>query len=270
MDVTEAFMDGNAMGALSSHALIGRKNLKVLHLNNSAITFIQNRTFNGLKNLEVLRLDHNKLEALHGYEFTDLHNLRELYLNSNHLKHLSNISFSPLRAIELLQLDNNRLTTFPVWNLALNPFLLEVTLFENPWSCECSYLANLHAWLEANRIKATNASFIRCWHNNTGTQGPPVLSDTPVSCDHYLPSTRINTLIIQDYFMLLLITSVLLLLLVAAAVIVVAYRRRLKHWAIRRYGKRLFEKSSAYVEDREKLFDAYVSHSAKDSTWCVG
>nr|AOG75606.1 Toll2 [Procambarus clarkii] len=270
MDVTEAFMDGNSMGALTSHALIGRKNLRVLHLNHSDITVIQNRTFNGLKNLQVLRLDHNKLEALHGYEFVDLHGLRELYLQNNHLKHLSNISLSPLRAIELLRLDNNLLTTFPVWNLALNPFLLEVSLYHNPWSCECSYLANLRAWLEANRIKATNASLIRCHHNSTGAIGPAVLSDAPVRCDHYVATTRINNLIIHDYVMLLLITAVLLLLLLAAAIIVVAYRRRLKLWAVSRYGKRLFEKSSAYVEDREKLFDAFVTHSAKDSTWVCG
>uniref|UniRef100_A0AAU7L1Z2 Toll4 n=1 Tax=Macrobrachium nipponense TaxID=159736 RepID=A0AAU7L1Z2_MACNP len=270
MDVTEAFMDGNNMGALTSHALIGRKNLRILHLNHSEITSIQNRTFNGLKNLEVLRLDHNKLEVLHGFEFVDLHGLRELYLNNNHLKHLSNVSFSPLRAIELLRIDNNLLTTFPVWNLALNPFLLEVSLYNNPWSCECGYLANLRAWLEANRIKATNAGMVRCQHNSTKTIGPPVLSDTPVRCDHYVATTRINSLIIHDYVMLLLITAAILLIVLASAVTVIAYRRRLRLWAVSRYGKRLFEKSTAYVEEREKLFDAFISHSAKDSTWVCG
>ncbi|XP_071531802.1 toll-like receptor 6 [Panulirus ornatus] len=270
MDVTEAFMDGNTMGPLTSHALIGRKNLRVLHLNHSEITAIQNRTFNGLKNLQVLRLDHNQLEALHGYEFVDLRDLRELYLQNNYLKHLSNISFSPLRAIELLRLDNNFLTTFPVWNLALNPFLLEVSLYHNSWSCECSYLTNLKTWLEANRIKATNASLIRCQHNITGNVGPPVLSDTPVRCDHYVATTRINSLIIHDYVMLLLITAALLLLLLAAAIMVLVNHRRLRLWAVCHYDKRLCEKSSAYLEDREKLFDAFVTHSAKDSAWVCG
>ncbi|KAK4295920.1 hypothetical protein Pmani_031546 [Petrolisthes manimaculis] len=270
MDVTEAFMDGNKMGPLTSHALIGRKNLKVLHLNHSEITIIQNRTFNGLRNLQVLRLDHNLIEVLFGYEFVALHDLRELYLNNNRLRHLSNVTFSSLRAIEALRMDHNQIATFPVWNLALNPFLVDVSLYHNPWSCECSYLANLRAWLEENRIKAVNASLIRCWHNNTGSLGPPVLSDTPVRCDHYVATTKINSLIIHDYVMLLFFTAALILLLLAAAIIVFAYRRRLKLWAVSRYGKRLFEKSSAYVEEREKLFDAFVTHSAKDSTWVCG
>ncbi|XP_063850466.1 toll-like receptor Tollo [Scylla paramamosain] len=270
MDVTEAFMDGNAMGALTSHALIGRKNLRVLHLNHSEVTAIQNRTFNGLKALQVLRLDHNLLAELRGHEFLDLHDLRELYLQHNRLRHLSNATFVPLRAIEVLRLDHNLLTTFPVWTLRHNLFLLEAGLHHNPWSCECAFLADLRLWLEANRIKATNASLVRCRHNSTGAAGPPVLSDTPLRCDHYVATTRINSLIVHDYLMMLLITAVLLLLLLAAALTVFAYRRRLRLWAVGRYGKRLFEKSSAYVEEREKLFDAFVTHSAKDATWVCG
>lgn len=270
MDVTEAFMDGNAMGALTSHALIGRKNLRVLHLNHSEVTVIQNRTFNGLKALQVLRLDNNLLTELRGHEFLDLHDLRELYLQNNRLQHLSNVTFMPLHAIELLRLDHNLLTTFPVWTLRHNLFLLEVGLHHNPWSCECGYLADLRLWLEANRIKATNASLVHCRHNSTGAAGPPVLSETPLRCDHYVATTRINSLIVHDYLMMLLITAALLVLLLAAALTVFAYRRRLRLWAVGRYGKRLFEKSSAYVEEREKLFDAFVTHSSKDATWVCG
>ena len=269
MDVTEAFMDGNTMGSLTSHALIGRKNLRVLHLNHSEVTVIQNRTFNGLKTLQVLRLDHNLLTELRGHEFLDLHDLRELYLHHNRLHHLTNTTFVPLRAIELLRLDHNLLATFPVWTLRHNLFLLEVGLHHNPWSCECGFLADMRLWLEANRIKATNASLVRCRHNSTGVAGPPVLSDTPLRCDHYVATTRINSLIVRDYLMMLLITAALLLLLLAAGLTVFAYRRRLRLWAVGRYGKRLFDKS-AYVEGREKLFDAFVTHSAKDATWVCG
>ncbi|KAA0192782.1 hypothetical protein HAZT_HAZT002383 [Hyalella azteca] len=125
MDVTEAFLDGNNMGNLTSHALIGRKNLRVLYLNNSNIIDIQNRTFNGLRNLKVLRLDHNYLEKLHGYEFVLLHNLLELYINDNLISHVANTTFTSLRSLEVLRLEGNRISTFPVWNLGLNPFLVE-------------------------------------------------------------------------------------------------------------------------------------------------
>lgn len=270
MDVTEAFMDGNNIGALTSHALIGRKNLKSLYLNNSQITAIQNRTFNGLNSLLTLRLSGNLLEKLHGYEFVHLHNLLELHLDYNKLAYLGNITFSPLRSLEVLKLDHNRLTSFPVWNLALNPFLIEVSLNNNPWSCECSFMANMRAWLEANRIKSVNGKLITCFHNRSGEEGGAILSESPVRCDHYVANNNINDLIVDDYVMLITISISIVLLIICGTFIAVAYRRRLKLWAVTRYGKRLFEKSSSYVEDREKLFDAFICHSAKDSAWVCG
>ena len=41
MDATEIFLDGNNIGELHSHTFIGRKNLKVLYLNNSLLTAVE-------------------------------------------------------------------------------------------------------------------------------------------------------------------------------------------------------------------------------------
>ena len=270
MDVTEAFVDGNNMGNLTSHALIGRKNLRVLYLNNSNIIDIQNRTFNGLRNLQVLRLNNNYLKALHGFEFVLLHNLLELHLDNNQISYVSNTTFTSLRALEVLRLEHNKISVFPVWNLALNPFLVEVSLYQNHWSCECNFLANLKAWLEGNRIKATNVNEISCYHNKTGRPGPPILSNAPGHCDHYVSTTHINSLIVQDYIMFVSISLALLFVLVVFILLAVGYRRRLKMWAAGQYSRHLFEKSTAYIEEREKLFDVFISHSNTDSSWVYG
>uniref|UniRef100_A0A6A7G1U3 Toll-like receptor Tollo n=1 Tax=Hirondellea gigas TaxID=1518452 RepID=A0A6A7G1U3_9CRUS len=270
MDVTEAFLDGNNMGNLTSHALIGRKNLRVLYLNNSNIIDIQNRTFNGLRNLQVLRIDHNYLKALHGFEFILLHNLVELYINDNHIAYISNTTFTSLRSLEILRLENNRIYLFPVWNLAFNPFLVEVGLYHNKWSCECNFLANLKAWLDANRIKASNVNQISCYHNKTGREGALILSNTPGHCDHYVSTTHLHQLIIYDYIMFIGLAFGILLILVISILGGVVYRRRIKLWTANQYSKYLFEKSVSYIEEREKLFDVFVSHSNKDSAWVYG
>ncbi|CAL4065382.1 unnamed protein product [Meganyctiphanes norvegica] len=270
MDVTEAFMDGNNMTYLTSHSLIGRKNLRVLHLNHSNIISIQNRTFNGLKTLQVLRLNHNRIEELRGFEFVYLTNLRELYLDHNLLHTVSNMTFTALHSLELLNLASNRIITFSVWNLALNPFLLEVNLLENPWSCECKFISNFRAWLESNRIKATNSNFITCRHNANDLIGQSVLTDAPAHCDHYVSTNIMNTIIVHDFVMLLIIAVVLLSLLLAALISVYFYRKRLKLWAGRQYENNKYNKSSAIIDDREKLFDAFVSHSSKDAAWVCG
>jgi Leucine-rich repeat (LRR) protein len=69
MDATEIFLDGNNLGRLKSHTFIGRKNLRVLHLNHSNILVVDNNTFNGLPAMAVLHLEGNRLTKLEGDEF---------------------------------------------------------------------------------------------------------------------------------------------------------------------------------------------------------
>lgn len=53
MDATQLYLDGNNLTELSSHAFIGRKNLRTLYLNGSRIQTLRNRTFHGLGALQV-------------------------------------------------------------------------------------------------------------------------------------------------------------------------------------------------------------------------
>ena len=57
---------------IGSHSFIGRKNLKVLFLNNSNIESILNYTFYGLRQLGQLHLENNNIRRLEGHEFLSL------------------------------------------------------------------------------------------------------------------------------------------------------------------------------------------------------
>ena len=116
MDATELYLDGNDIPLLTSHAFIGRKNMRILHLNNSNIQTIHNRTFNGLRALRI-HLDHNKLSTLYGYEFERLFDLTELYLSHNQLQTIANTTFSMLKSLKVLTLDHNHLVQFNIWTL---------------------------------------------------------------------------------------------------------------------------------------------------------
>jgi Leucine-rich repeat (LRR) protein len=69
MDATEIYLDGASLGRLKSHTFIGRKNLRVLHLNHSGLHVVDNHTFNGLPAMTVLHLEANRLTKLEGDEF---------------------------------------------------------------------------------------------------------------------------------------------------------------------------------------------------------
>lgn len=147
MDATEIFLDGNDIGDLHSHTFIGRKNLRVLYLNDSKIAAVDNHTFNGLAVLEYLHLEGNSITKMQGDEFHGLTQLRELYLHDNLIGAVNNATFRDLKSLVILSLHNNRLVNFPAWRLALNPSLKRVSLGGNDWSCQCGFLKAFREWM---------------------------------------------------------------------------------------------------------------------------
>ena len=240
MDATEIFLDGNSLTELGSHTFIGRKNLRILHLNNSHIATIQNKTFNGLRSLAVLHLEGNELSSLEGYEFETLSNLRELYLQDNLLRTVHNATFKFLRSLEVLHLHNNRLIDFPVWQLALNPFLVSVKLAENLWSCDCEFMERFRSWMSVYSSKIFDSEAVSCVSNEATNAvdsnlriadfdvGSCNSNSLPSSMNGAIATTRVQELVGEGYLPMLAATlasfAVVLLVLLMAFV----YRHTLR------------------------------------------
>ncbi|KAJ8921597.1 hypothetical protein NQ315_010503 [Exocentrus adspersus] len=219
MDATEVYLDGNNFGELSSHSFIGRKNLKVLYANNSNIAAIYNHTFSGLRRLTILHLENNRIKELLGFELASLEYLRELYLQGNMIHFIDNRTFLELKQLEVLRLDGNRLHSFEVWQFAANPYLVEIGLAYNQWSCDCQYVSKFKTWLQVNHGKVGDAN--------------KVTSSVVIVCGAFY------------------------------------YRRELRVWIYSRCGLRMCYKTTAFEEqqDKDRLFDAYVSYSVKDEAF---
>nr|CAD7197533.1 unnamed protein product [Timema douglasi] len=269
MDATEVYLDGNNFGELSSHSFIGRKNLKVLYANNSNIAAIYNHTFSGLRRLSVLHLENNHIKELQGFELQSLENLRELYLQRNKIQSIGNRTFVHLEQLEVLRIDGNRLSTFPVWQFSLNPYLVEIGLGANQWSCDCQYLRLFHTWLKGNYVKVVDANKVVCVFNNlTNAVGPPLADFNATSCTTFMGGSRavVESQVIKDYLPLLLVTLCVFLTSIGLVFCAFYYRRELRVWVYSRCGLRMCYKTTAFEEeqDRDRLFDAYVSYSVKD------
>uniref|UniRef100_A0A0N8BWA0 Toll receptor 13 n=1 Tax=Daphnia magna TaxID=35525 RepID=A0A0N8BWA0_9CRUS len=293
MDVTELYLDGAQLGALSSHKFIGRKNLRLLFLNSSGVEIIHNRTFNGLRGLYVLHLEDNRIRTLEGFEFSDLESLRQLYLHNNAITAIQNRTFSALRHLQVLRLDGNRLVDFAVWNLLSDAAQLNaLTLNDNPWSCDCLFLAEFRTALHAAGAKVSDASQLICVTNERDSvvSSLPILmaevldgsnrssdrtldrtSDRSVGlCVSPTPSatTIVQQRVIQDYLPLLVTTLVAFIAVTLLILLVFVYRQPVRVWCHARYGLRLWTAGnhSAATPD-SKLFDAFLSYSAKDDAF---
>lgn len=266
MDTTELYIDGNQLNELSGHSFIGRKNLKVLFANNSNIQVIYNTTFHGLRKLTQLHLEQNRILRFVGHEFGALENLRELYLQNNRISYIDNRTFMELRKLEVLRLDNNKLMHFEIWQLSLNPYLVEIGLADNNWSCECSYLSRFRGYLQSNSDKIFDSNRIACAYNNMTSI---IKEKNGAKCalkDGI--STIVQAQDIENLLPLLLAATCAFVGFFGLIVGVFCYRHELKVWAHSNCLAAMCYKSTSFHQhdefDKDRLYDAYISYSLQD------
>lgn len=292
MNTTVLYLDGNTIRTLSTHAFLGRKILRVLYLNSSNVERVQNRTFHGLKELEVLHLDDNRVSALHGDEFYGLDKLKELYLNHNRISYINGTTFRFLQQLTVLRLDHNRIVQYPVWRLS--PTLTHLTLAENQWSCACDFVQQMKEFLQYAADAVVDSDQVRCVdhsggfnvYNDNGTVcGPTTVTSverpsngSANTIEGALNSGNLTaptkTIVqrpdIQDYVPILIVSFSGMFFVIVAAMIVYVFRHEMKVWCHSRFGVRIFCKNTEFeMDERDKLFDAFVSYSAKDEAFVV-
>ena len=272
MDATEVFMDGNRMETLRSHSFIGRKNLRSLHLNNSNIERIENQTFNGLKSLTSLHLEDNQIQVLKGFEFSGLSQLRELYLHNNNINYIHNATFRALKSLEVLFLQGNSIIDFPVWELALNPYLISLRLAENLWSCECEFMNRFHSWINQYSSKVSDKDLISCTSNNLdGEIVQDIITGLPCELNLAVANNQLQQQVVVSYMPVMIAVVALFSFIIIFGFIIFGFRSTIKLWCGSKTSERMIESPSpsqsttSSVQEDKKLFDAYISYSARDS-----
>ncbi|BES93534.1 TIR [Nesidiocoris tenuis] len=269
MDATEVYIDGNNFDELLSHSFLGRKNLNILYANHSNINFVHNQTFFGLKKLTVLHLEHNRIKELRlGTEFEGLTSLKELYLQSNLIHFIDNRTFLQLTQLEILRLEDNRLKKFQMSVFTSNPYLIDIGLLNNFWSCECKFMTEFSGWIRSNAAKIRDARSVACViDNRSNLAGPKLLEFNSSRCSVYAGGSRgiVDRQMIRDYLPLLLLTCVAFVMSIGFVCALFAYRHELRVWVYARCGLRVCYGAAPFDDaDRDRLFDAYVSYCVKD------
>lgn len=259
MDATDVYLDGNNLGQLTNHAFIGKKNLRTLLLNNSAVVSVHNHTFSGLKRLLVLHLDRNELTELSGYEFEPLENLRELYLHNNRISFIHSKTFSHLRSLQVLDVSGNQLVRYDASQLTANPYLRSLYLSDNPWSCHCDFVRPLRDWLQTTRAQLDDQDAVSCSPLGLAillaNETCPTGDGSSVLLSPYHPA---------DWWLLMAATFSLALVVLSAGVCLCCCRRQLRLVLFSQCGVRMCYRDEESASNESKPFDALVIYSAKD------
>ena len=266
MDASEVYLDGNDFRNLSSHSFLGRKHLLMLFVNGSNINTLDNGTFSGLSRLIALHLEDNHLVALRGHEFKGLDLLRQLYIHNNLLQYIHQHTFATLSHLEVLTLHNNQLINFPVWRLVDNPYLTSVSLSENLWTCESQFVDSFDIWLSGNLRKVSDGDKINCFPPDRDTGGHLILGyNSTTYTNSSISSTVVHTMTFDSMLHPLIAIGVAFVLVVSILVVVLC-RKSLKVWLHSQFGLRVCQSSSTN-DDKDKLYDAFISYSSKDEVW---
>ena len=265
MDTTSLILDGNNLTRLENAIFVGRSKLRTLSLQGSRISEIMNQTFVGLSELQVLNLAHNELKHLYGHEFRNLLHLRELYLQKNQLVSIEPETFKQLKHLSVLKLDGNLLISFPIWELSSNPSLNYLTLANNWWQCDCSFVRKFRMYIDGNLDVIADSSSITCTSSDsTMNECTGILGGNGFHLERTFGS---------DALPIIIASVVLVLCIIFTLIALIKMRETCLVWLHAKYGIRLCSnhqpRSSANdalesVDKQEILFDGLVLYSLKD------
>ncbi|XP_052456112.1 immunoglobulin superfamily member 10-like [Carassius gibelio] len=138
-------MHGNDVHHIPDGTFRDLISLQMLKLSYNKLKVISRQSLMGLWSLTRLHLDHNRLEFIHADVFQGLTSLRFLQLEGNQLQQLHPATFStfsilghfPVSSLKHLYLSDNLLSTLSQKMLAGMPYLENLSLHGNPWTCDC-------------------------------------------------------------------------------------------------------------------------------------
>lgn len=262
MDTTVLYLDGNVINELKNNAFIGRKNLRSLFVNSSSVAKIQKRTFVGLQSIEIMHLENNQLKTLQGHEFHNLTQVRELYLQNNLIEHIANETFTDMQyTLQVLRIDGNRIATMTVWQMHSPPQfqnLRSLAIGRNSWTCRCTFLRELTAFVAENALIIEDAQDIYCVD---GVVKHELDFNSTSDCSGFYEGRSVLPELALNEHIPLLVAAILIMLIFIVLVMAIVFREPLRIWLFAKCGVRICETP---CEDYEKLYDAVLLYSEKD------
>ncbi|CAG7832374.1 unnamed protein product [Allacma fusca] len=161
-NLKQIFLQENIIAKIDKDAFQGLRNLDTLDLSNNRLENIDPSVFEPLINLQDLRLTGNSLQF--SAFFPKLSFLRRLDMSSCNLSNLQPGIFENLETITHLQLNNNRFRQLAVDVLQPLYNLKELSLFANPWGCDC-HTRELFRWTQKRKLALTTTCDNLDWKN---------------------------------------------------------------------------------------------------------
>ena len=160
---------------------------------------------------------------------------------------------------QVLSLHNNLLNVFPVWRLSILPSLSFMSVAQNPWTCDCSFVQQLKGYLAL--ITALDTAQLSCADQERGV----VNIESNITCVNSL-AVPVSQTVAADHhhslvIIIIFIISVLGVFLVL--VVVAVSRTSVQVWLHSHYGVRI----RSNTDKDYCVYDAALCYSPTDEVF---
>nr|XP_012226641.1 PREDICTED: protein toll-like [Linepithema humile] len=259
----ELDLSHNRITSISRNLFNGLHALKELYMEQNHLRTISFESFSSLKSLKVAIFSNNHLTLQSTFFYPNIvpkspfhycRSLKELYLSHNNI---SDIIFNGLSStIQILELHSNNISKIrPVLKFLRNSTnLIYLTLYDNPWECNCDAVDFLHfIHTEYREItKISKVSQVICHGINK--------SVSDMSFYDFCPLDTTAIIIIS---VLITLTGFIICILG----LYYKYQKHIKIWLFAHEWCLRFVTEEQL--DKEKSYDAFVSYSHNDHSFII-
>ncbi|KAG8035392.1 hypothetical protein G9C98_006838 [Cotesia typhae] len=283
------YLNSSNIELVQNRSFNGLRDLEDLHLQNNKIKELRGYEFEGLDNLQFLYLFGNEIFTIANRTFSHLKSLKVLELQDNRLTTLAVWGLLGSITVSLSKnpwsCECDYLEVYREWILAGKNrvpdsdqlrCVFNVTEFEvygdqvfkdNEFGFAVVGQPNSTNSLSASASASANAGGAPRGGESQQCTG---MMNIENGIQSNLTKTIIERQALEDYLPLLISTLAAFLIVMLLCMLVFIFRQEFRVWFHSRFGVRIFYRNTEFDrDDRDKLFDAFVSYSSKDEAFVV-
>lgn len=136
---------------ISDDAFVGLRGLVELDLNTNKIHDVPSMALSSSPDLMKLILNANDIRIIKTNSFNRLLQLSTLELSDCNIEIIEKGAFNGLKKLEKLRLNGNKIKYIPEQTLPFTSDLRDLSLYNNPWSCDC-HLRSMQSEIKLSNI----------------------------------------------------------------------------------------------------------------------
>uniref|UniRef100_A0A182MYV6 TIR domain-containing protein n=1 Tax=Anopheles dirus TaxID=7168 RepID=A0A182MYV6_9DIPT len=281
------FLNGSNVETVSNRTFFGLRELEILQLDHNLLTALNGFEFEGLDNLKELLLQYNRITRIANHTFDHLHSLKIVRLDHNRLVEF-NIWHLPKQLGEIRLAFNpwscecdfvNRFQEYlKTYDFVRDRLKIRCAAASNATTAVSAHANHTSHLADTNQVAVgedlatdggtSSGGFLVFHDNSSALCSGAIPLENVINGNLTSRKTILSPQPIEGYIPLLVTGLFGFSLVIILTLVLFVFRQEMRVWFHSKFGVRLFYRNADIDKnERDKLFDAFISYSSKDETF---